>query len=278
MERSKSRKQNNKKIRHRISVFTWLAIFMAGILTLLCALFFILRWGLNAWYVAEAGKGIYHPEMESLLSVFDKPDGYVIWYNIGNYYYENGDYREAEDAYLKAIECGIPYEKECPVKINLALCKLAQLDEDEWDAFFDCSDSGDLNAQSRKVEKTLLEARDILTEDECAHEDDENGHDEQAQLLKDEIDELLEESNLEDESNSGEENGTPSNTVVHESGDEDEDYGQDISIDEEEVMDHIQELLDENEGERTDQQQFYSDYYGIDTDSDIVTGAGGEVW
>ena len=278
MEKTKNKKPNKKKTRHRISVFTWLAILMAGILTLLCALFFILRWGLNAWYVAEAKKGIYHPEMETMLSLFDKPDGYIIWYNIGNYHYENGDYEEAEIAYLKAIECGIPYEKECPVKVNLALCKLAQLDEDEWDEFFECCDSGNINVQSRKVEKVLLEARDILTEDECAHEDDENGHDEQAQQLKDEIDELLEKSDHDQDDGSGEEQNTPPVTVVHEGGDEDDDYGQDISIDEDDVMDHIQELLDENEGERTDEQQFYSDYYGIDTDSDIVTGAGGEVW
>ena len=278
MEKTKNKKPNKKKTRHRISVFTWLAILMAGILTLLCALFFILRWGLNAWYVAEAKKGIYHPEMETMLSLFDKPDGYIIWYNIGNYHYENGDYEEAEIAYLKAIECGIPYEKECPVKVNLALCKLAQLDEDEWDEFFECCDSGNINVQSRKVEKVLLEARDILTEDECAHEDDENGHDEQAQQLKDEIDELLEKSDHDQDDGSGEEQNTPPVTVVHEGGDEDDDYGQNISIDEDDVMDHIQELLDENEGERTDEQQFYSDYYGIDTDSDIVTGAGGEVW
>ena len=278
MEKTKNKKPNKKKTMHRISVFTWLAILMAGILTLLCALFFILRWGLNAWYVAEAEKGIYHPEMETMLSLFDKPDGYIIWYNIGNYHYENGDYEEAEIAYLKAIECGIPYEKECPVKVNLALCKLAQLDEDEWDEFFECCDSGNINVQSRKVEKVLLEARDILTEDECAHEDDENGHDEQAQQLKDEIDELLEKSDHDQDDGSGEEQNTPPVTVVHEGGDEDDDYGQNISIDEDDVMDHIQELLDENEGERTDEQQFYSDYYGIDTDSDIVTGAGGEVW
>jgi tetratricopeptide (TPR) repeat protein len=280
MEKTKSRKQNKKKIKHRISIFTWLAIFMAGVLTLLCALFFILRWSLNAWYVAEAKKGVYHSEVESLLTLLNVNDGYVIWYNIGNYHYENGDYDEAEIAYLKAIECGIPYEKECPVKVNLALCTLAQISEDEWDAFFDCTGPRNIDALSRRVEKTLLEARDILTEDECAHEDDENGHDEQAQLLKDEIDELLEESDLDQENGSGEENNTPANTIVYERPDEDgdDDYGTDISIDEEEIMDHIQELLDENEGERTDDQQFYSTYYGIDTDSDIVIGAGGEVW
>ena len=48
-----------------------------------------------------------------------------------------------------------------------------------------------MDAQARNVEKTLITARSILIEDGCAHEDDEDGHNEQAQILKDEIDELL---------------------------------------------------------------------------------------
>lgn len=278
MGKTESRKNNKKKTRHRIHIVTWMAILAAGLLTFLCALFFIGRWGLNAYYVSEAKKGRYHSEMESLLTLFNYPDGYVIWYNLGNEYYENGDYEEAEAAYLKAIECGIPFEKECPVKVNLALSMLAQLDEDEWDEFYYCLGPDDLNSVSRKVEKTLLNARDILTEDECAHEDDENGHDEQAQLLKDEIDELLEKSNLMQQGTTGNDQPNETVTVGHESDDPEDEPGTEISIDEDDVMDHIQEMLEENEEARTDQQQLYDSLYGINSDSESAEGERGEVW
>ncbi len=268
------------KTRHYVSVFTWLAMLIAGIATLLCALFFIIGWTANAYYVSEAKKGIYHPEMERFFTRIPFPDEYVIWYNIGNYYFDKGDYDEAEKAYLRAIDCGIPYEKECPVKVNLALSMMWQIDEDDWDEFLDCEGPDDISAGARRVEKVLKDAREGLIADGCAHEADEKGHDKTAQTLKDEIDELLERSSLDDED---EEDDEPQDEPKD--GDEDEepeegdeeDEGTD-GMDEEEIMEHIQEMLDENLEERADDQQLYEDLYGFGVDEAALEGEHGEVW
>ena len=290
MGKIRAGKQNKKKTKHQVSVFTWLTIFLAGLGTLLCALFFILRWSINSFYVAEAKKGKYHHELESFLTVFDQPDGYIIWYNIGNYHFENGEYEEAEEAYIKAIECGIPYERECPVRVNLALSMLYQLTDEEWDEFYFCTGPRDLNALSRKVEKTLLEARDILMADGCAGEDDEPGHDKQAQKLKDEIDELLENSELKPdegtEEEPPEEEQPPEDEDEDEEEDDDDDGGEteddpvrpDDTVDEDIIIDYIQGQLDDNMGDRIDDQTFLENYYGIGTDGQPDEEQQGEVW
>lgn len=284
MGKIRTGKQNKKKTRtkHQVSVFTWLAIFLAGMGTLLCALFFIFRWGINSFYVAEAKKGKYHSEMESFLTLFDQPDGYVIWYNIGNYHYENGEYKEAEEAYRKAIECGIPYEKECPVRVNLALSMLEQISDEEWDEFIFCTGPGDMNALSRKVEKTLLDARDILMEDGCAGEEDEPGHDKQAQKLKDEIDELLEQSSLDPDDGTEEEQPAEEPEDDGDDGDDEwievEPVEPGDSLDEDFIIDYIQDQLDDNQGERIDEQTFYENFYGLGSDGQPAEGQQGEVW
>ncbi len=278
--RSRKKKKNRTREKHYVSLFTWLAILLAGIATVLCALFFILGWCLNAYYVSEAKKGIYHPEMERFFTRIPFPDEYVIWYNIGNYYFDKGDYGDAEEAYLMAISCGIPYGKECPVKVNLALSMMSQIDEDDWDEFLDCTGREEQSAGARRAEKVLKDARDVLIEDGCAHKDDEDGHDKQAQLLKDEIDELLENSALDDEEEDegdeeqedGDEDQEPDEV------EEDDDEGGDDSPDEEEVMEHIQEMLEENLDERTDDQQLYENLYGIGIDESSLEGPHGEVW
>ena len=275
------RKKNKTREKRYVSVFTWLTIFLAGLATLLCALYFMLGWCLNAYYVSEARKGIYHVELEKFFAGFHYPDEYIIWYNIGNYYFDKGDYGKAEDAYLQSIDCGIPFEKECPVKVNLALSMMGQIDEDDWDEFFDCTGPENISAGARRVEKILKDARDVLIQDGCAHEDDKDGHDKQAQLLKDEIDELLERSSLddeeEDEDEDEEEDGDDGDEDEEEEEEDGEDDGDD-SIDEEEIMEHIQDMLDENQEERADEQEVYQDLYGIGLDDTDFDGEHGDVW
>ncbi len=285
MAKRRSEKIKNKKTKtkHYISGVTWFAILLAGVLTFLCALFFISVWSINSYYVSEAKKGKYHPEIEKILTVFSIPDEYVIWYNLGNAYYEKGNYEKAEEAYLRALKCGIPYEKECPVRVNLALAMMAQLSDEEWEAFLECSSPQEINALSRKVEKTLLDARDVLTEDGCAGKEDEKGHDKDAQRLKEEIDELLESSGLSsDEGTEDEDEEQPGEEPEdEESDDEGEQEGEpeDEPPNEEEIIDYIQGLMDDNQGERTESQEFYENYYGIGQDpEDFTEGEQGEVW
>ena len=268
-------KKQKKKNKISISRPAWYAILLTGIVTLLAALFFVGRWGLNAYYVNEARNGKYHPEIAELLIKLGLPDEYIVWYNLGNYYFDDEEYGDAKDAYLKAIDCGIPYGKECPVKVNLALAMMSEITEDEWDMFYLSCYLGQANATSRKVEKILKEAREVLIADGCAHEDDEDGHDEAAQKLKDEIDELLEQAQVEEEQEPGEEE-------QEEEGEEgEEEEIQEVSpspMSEEDIMEHIQDQLDENQDERADDRQFYEDYYGLGNDGDTSGGEYGEVW
>ena len=282
---AKNPEKNNKKTNKPvIARWLWYTILASAIVALVCAFFLIVRWCMNAYYVSEAQKGHYHPEIEERLTELNFPDGYIVWYNLGNYYFEEGDYKEAEDCYYRAIECGIPYEKECEVKINLALAMINQLSDEEWDSFLDAETSAEMDAQARNVEKTLITARTILIEDGCAHEDDEDGHNEQAQILKDEIDELL---NKDDEEEEDEEENEDQDDQEDQENNDDGGEGDDPSSREEQVMNHLQDQKEEAQEERAEDQQFFENYYGFGSedeeegsgsDGSSSGGDNGEIW
>lgn len=262
----------------------WYTILVSAIAALVCALFLITRWCLNAYFVAEAGKGRYHYSVEKMLTTLNFPDGYVVWYNIGNYHYHCGNFEEAESDYYRAIECGIPYEKECPVKVNLALAMIEQITDEEWEAFLE-SDSDEMSPEARNVEKILMTARSILIEDGCAHEDDEDGHYEDAQTLKDEIDELLQDDE-DDEDDSDDDQDEDQDDNDDQNNDDGGDGDQDHSSREDEIMDHIQDQKEESQQERAEEQQFYENYYGFGGDDGDSSeegdggsgGQSGEIW
>ncbi len=275
MAKKQAKNSKNKNI-HILPRPLWYTILIGAIAALVCALFLIIRWSANTYYVFEAKKGIYHYELEKTLSTLNFPDGYVIWYNIGNYHFSRGEFEEAEADYYRAIESGIPYEKECPVKVNLALSMIEQLSDDEWDEFFDRESSEEMNAEARKVEKTLITARTILIEDGCAHEDDEDGHFEPAQILKDEIDELLKDSDSDNNDDENEDqNDQDSGDGENNNDDQNGESGQDQSSREDQIMDHIQDQKEEAQAERAEDQQFYENYYGFGDDGDGGSGDGG---
>lgn len=123
---------------------------------------------------------------------------YIYLYNQGNNRYERMDYTGAIESYQQALNANPPHFKECSVRVNLALAMIYNMGED-WAAPENIENS--IN--------TLMEARDILLEDDCAT-DEGNGHSEPAQQLKDEIDKLLEQlqqqqnpDNSENESDGG---------------------------------------------------------------------------
>lgn len=98
---------------------------------------------------------------------------YIAYYNKGNLAYQQGAYDEAVEAYMKALEKRMPEEKECAVRINLALALLGGMGED-----YDAS------------EKILYMARDVLLEKGCADELG-TGHSDTAEILKSEIEEMI---------------------------------------------------------------------------------------
>ncbi len=140
--------------------------------------------GYNEWVISKYEEEDYS-ENFSLLEMFNVNEPYIVYYNNGNVMYQRKDYEAAIDYYETALANNPPEGKECPIRINLALAKLALL-EDDWLSEEKIEDSIEL----------LEECLDILSEDGCATEDG-DGHDNRAQRLYDEIKELLDQAEQE---------------------------------------------------------------------------------
>lgn len=125
---------------------------------------------------------------------------YVKHYNKGNEYFRKAAYEQAISEYEKALKQKLPKEKECLVRINMALSLVTPLDEKTVEKDPDAA-----------IE-TLEQARDILLAKECATDDD-DGHNDDAQQLKNEIDEYLEQLK------NGSEGGEPDPDDPHDGGD-----------------------------------------------------------
>ena len=103
---------------------------------------------------------------------------YINHYNNGNVYYAQGDYAHAIEEYNAALEYKLPEDKDCDVRVNLALAMVVPIDVDDIDA-----------SNIDDVFDTLDAARDILCDNGCASEK-KKGHDKDAQKLKKDIDEF----------------------------------------------------------------------------------------
>lgn len=129
--------------------------------------------------------------------MFNWSEPYIAYYNQGNIYYKEGWYADAVNSYYKALEYDMPQERECCVRINIALAMLKSLGDDYADPE---------NVQNSLM--TLYAARNVLLEKECATEAG-DGHSEQAQKLKEEIDAIIKE--LEEQQQSQEEQNSEQN-------------------------------------------------------------------
>lgn len=102
---------------------------------------------------------------------------YMIWYNHGNDLYNDGNYEEAIEAYDIALNLFPSKYKECKIRINMALSMLKTMKTD-----YDVAQRLDV----------LKLARDVLTDEGCANKYDDNGHSEEAEKLKKDIDREIE--------------------------------------------------------------------------------------
>ena len=113
-----------------------------------------------------------------LFANFHEP--YVAWYNDGCIDFKQGRYENAQEEFEKALSFELPEKRECDIRVNLVLSILSQYD---W--------SGTHTVDGEKLLADLRKCRDILLEDGCAT-DTNDGHDVEAQRLKNEIDDLIE--------------------------------------------------------------------------------------
>ncbi len=126
-------------------------------------------------------------------------DAYIMNYNLGNAHYKDGDYSKAQIYYEKCLEYELPEGEECSVRINLTMTKIQQIDFNTIDAGYEAfknDEEVDLEALIKKIDEVIdqLKAdRVILTEKNCAGAEDDNGHSKEAESLKKDIDNKIEE-------------------------------------------------------------------------------------
>ena len=138
----------------------------------------------NEWVISKYEEGDY-TENFNLLEVANVNEPYIVYYNNGNVLYQRQDYELAIEYYETALDNHPPEGKECPIRINLVLAKLELLGDDCF--------------TPEKIDHTideLYDCLDILSEEGCATDDD-DGHDNRAQRLYNEIKEMLEQAEQE---------------------------------------------------------------------------------
>ena len=163
---------------------------------LIAAIFLGTRFILNEIFRSRYNHQIYSNDYEESLLKLNFPESYLPYYNLGNAEYKNGNYDKAISNYKKALELGPQHnhEKECDIRVNLALAMLAKID---WANMKTQKDG-------QRAIKQLKAARNVLTEEGCANPDDPNGHNAEAEQLKADIDKMLEE--MQQNSNQSEDN------------------------------------------------------------------------
>ncbi len=193
-----------------------------------------------------------YSQNDDLLTNTSLFQSYIAHYNNGNIHYQCGEYEEAIEDYKQALEANPPHEdEECDIRVNLALAIIGTLPED-----YSAPENIEQSIQ------ILEEARDYLLEEECALDEGE-GHDKDAQKLKEEIDALIEQLKQQQNNGGGSNNPPPpdNNTPPPEDDGEDE------------IKEDLQEIQEEALEVREDE---------ILENSEISTNTGhgfdGEIW
>ena len=129
----------------------------------------------NGILISKYEEGEYSEQTAYALTLLNFPEGYIADYNCGNILYKKADYNGAIEQYKKALSKKVPERKECKIRINyaLAICKLVTVDEENKES---------IEAAIKEYERAI----DVLTEQDCAN-DDGDGHSDDAQQLKDDI-------------------------------------------------------------------------------------------
>ena len=179
MKKRKKKGSSRKKVLDTVIRVLLIAVAAAG--ALICC-----RSLVNGIFLDDYRSERYSEYPERLMLPLKFGENYVVPYNLGNAAYQQGNYAGAVQYYLEALENHPPEEeKECSVRINLALAILHLFP-------FDTMDAQDTDQVDEAV-KVLLSARSVLTENGCACEETDrwDGHSEEAEKLKRDIDDML---------------------------------------------------------------------------------------
>lgn len=205
----------------------------------------------NGIVVAAYHQYNYSVTMKPLL-IFNWSEPYIAHYNQGNIYYQNYSFEDAILSYGEALEANPPKEKECDIRINLALAMLGTMEED-----YTAPENVETSLE------ILLGAKEVLLENDCATENG-DGHNSTAEQLKEEIEamiaELQQQSETQQKENSNEEGEKEENQQTQE-----DEF-------EEDVKKALQEQQSEANQERREALEYYEELekdYNFDSDGYI---------
>lgn len=123
-----------------------------------------------------------------VLLILNINEPYIVYYNNGNINYKNEEYDKAIKNYTISLDKNPPEKRVCNIRINISLATIKNIKVTDKDL----------------VLKELKKARSYLYENDCAHEDDDNGKSKKAEELEEEIRKLekqIEEGNPSNNSN-----------------------------------------------------------------------------
>ena len=190
------------------------------ILLIPCLLCLIVNFSTNEALIKDYNTGIYN---ENNLSFLGFTEPYIADYNEGNIQFKKGNYDAAIEAYQTALKQHPTHDRECMIRINLALAMVTPLNPDEI-----------TESDIEDALKVLDNAREILCADGCAAEDG-NGHNQDAQTLKEEIDQFEEELKNR-QSGQSDDGSDDNNTEEEEEEKQDESNKQDVQKQLEEIQ------------------------------------------
>ncbi len=190
-ERIKEERRLDREARFKIEnpVKFMRIITIVGVFFAVFAAFFAMKYIVNLVFLINYDKGNYSVETEEFLQHLNIPEGYLPHYNAGNAHYKLEEYDKAIVEYQMALEAHPGEKKECDIRVNLALAMLKKINFDHLDTEKD----------KENAIRTLQAARNVLCEKGCADPYGTDGHDPEAEQLKQDIDKMLEELGAEPE-------------------------------------------------------------------------------
>ena len=221
-------KQTAKKI--VIALLAIISFALAKFATSLC---------LNEIFISNINDGNYSDSIAKVLYMLNIEEPYIVHYNDGIRYYKLDDFKSAETRFETALKNDPPEERICTIRINLSLSMVKQVKEN------------DPNIHSK-----LEEAKEVLYEDGCANENDDNGKSDDAEKLEQEINELQKEQDDPSQDPSGDPSQDPNNDP--------NDPTKDIDIEniEQQLREGQVEALRGRQGQMEEYREWGGDYYG----------------
>lgn len=195
------------------------ALTVTSVIVGLASVLLAVRFVLNLRFLDAYDRGQYDPNVPNTLTYLNFPEPYLPYHNLGCASFMLGGYDFAAVSFEEALHHDPPHaepypSRECQIRINLALALTREIDVESW------ADE----AQRQQMVDALMTARNFLTEDGCANpaKDVFDGHSEDAEQLKRDIDKALE--RLQDPENDGK-GGQDSQDNQQQDKDKDKDDG-----------------------------------------------------